>query len=178
MRGAGGTPGGMGVFFLGLAMVVVGGIGTAEGAVVGTLIVVLFDKVLIGLGPFRVLDKKSMIAHSRDILSGLEKNPFVADNRFSDVFFGTNQSYMVIGNFTIPDGYQFEELPKNIKMIMPDTSVTILRRGNVFENRLMTKVELDFNRPIYAATQYPELQEFYKQLFDLLNEQYVIRKKK
>ena len=115
---------------------------------------------------------------STNILSGLEKNPFVADNRFSDVFFGTNQSYMVIGNFTIPEGYQFEELPKNIKMIMPDTSVTILRRGDIYENRLMTKVQLDFNKPIYAASQYPELQEFYKQLFDLLNEQYVIRKKK
>jgi branched-chain amino acid transport system permease protein len=38
-----------------LAMVVVGGIGTAEGAVVGTLIVVLFDKVFIGLGPIRLM---------------------------------------------------------------------------------------------------------------------------
>jgi branched-chain amino acid transport system permease protein len=38
-----------------LAMVVVGGIGTAEGAVVGTLIVVLLDKVFIGLGPVRLI---------------------------------------------------------------------------------------------------------------------------
>ena len=38
-----------------LAMIVVGGIGTAEGAVVGTLIVVLFDKVFIGLGPIRLI---------------------------------------------------------------------------------------------------------------------------
>src|SRR5882672_7130569 len=38
-----------------LAMVVVGGIGTAEGAVVGTLIVTLFDKVFIGLGPVRLV---------------------------------------------------------------------------------------------------------------------------
>jgi len=38
-----------------LAMIVVGGIGTAEGAVVGTLIVVLFDKVFIGLGPVRLI---------------------------------------------------------------------------------------------------------------------------
>jgi len=38
-----------------LAMVVVGGIGTAEGAVVGTMIVVLFDKVFIGLGPIRLI---------------------------------------------------------------------------------------------------------------------------
>src|ERR1700680_4266552 len=38
-----------------LAMIVVGGIGTTEGAVVGTLIVVLLDKVFIGLGPIRLM---------------------------------------------------------------------------------------------------------------------------
>jgi branched-chain amino acid transport system permease protein len=38
-----------------LAMIVIGGIGTTEGAVVGTLIVVLLDKVFIGLGPSRLI---------------------------------------------------------------------------------------------------------------------------
>ena len=38
---------------LGLAMLTIGGIGRAEGAVAGTLIVVFLDKVLIVLGPIR-----------------------------------------------------------------------------------------------------------------------------
>ena len=38
-----------------LAMIVIGGIGTTEGAVAGTLIVVLFDSVFIGLGPLRLI---------------------------------------------------------------------------------------------------------------------------
>lgn len=38
---------------LGLAMLTIGGIGRAEGAVAGTLIVVFLDKVLIALGPIR-----------------------------------------------------------------------------------------------------------------------------
>src|SRR6185312_6734509 len=38
-----------------LAMIVIGGIGRTEGAVVGTLIVVWFDRVLIGLGPLRLI---------------------------------------------------------------------------------------------------------------------------
>ena len=40
---------------LGLAMLVIGGIGRAEGAVVGTAIVVFLDKVLISLGPIRLI---------------------------------------------------------------------------------------------------------------------------
>jgi branched-chain amino acid transport system permease protein len=38
---------------LGLAMLTIGGIGKAEGAVLGTLIVVVLDKVLLELGPIR-----------------------------------------------------------------------------------------------------------------------------
>ncbi|CAN5168830.1 hypothetical protein BH10PSE7_BH10PSE7_10640 [soil metagenome] len=40
---------------LGLAMLVIGGIGRAEGAVAGTAIVVILDKVLISWGPIRLI---------------------------------------------------------------------------------------------------------------------------
>lgn len=40
---------------LGLAMLVIGGIGRPEGAVLGTLIVVFLDKVMLGLGPLRLV---------------------------------------------------------------------------------------------------------------------------
>ena len=40
---------------LGLAMLVIGGVGRAEGAVIGTAIVVFLDKVLITLGPIRLI---------------------------------------------------------------------------------------------------------------------------
>jgi len=38
---------------LGLAMLAIGGIGKAEGAILGTLVVVFLDKILIELGPIR-----------------------------------------------------------------------------------------------------------------------------
>jgi branched-chain amino acid transport system permease protein len=38
-----------------LAMIVIGGIGTTEGAVAGTLIVVLLDQVFLSLGPIRLI---------------------------------------------------------------------------------------------------------------------------
>ena len=114
---------------------------------------------------------------SVNLFTGLEKNLFVADQRISDVFFGMLQNHSVIGNFTIPDGYQFEELPKNIKMIMPDTSIVITRLAQAEGNRLMLRITLDFKKPFYTATEYEGFREFYKKLFDILNEQFVIRKK-
>jgi hypothetical protein len=63
-------------------------------------------------------------------------------------------------------------------MIMPDTSISITRVAQLTGDVLMTRVKLDFKKPFYPASQYSELQEFYKELFNLLNEQFVIRKKK
>ncbi len=40
---------------MGLAMITIGGIGRSEGAVAGTLIIVLLDKVLVVLGPIRYI---------------------------------------------------------------------------------------------------------------------------
>jgi hypothetical protein len=116
---------------------------------------------------------------SVNMLTGLETNPFVADQRYSDIFFGYNQSIDIIGNFQIPEGYEFSELPKNLKMIMPDTSISISRISQISgSNLLQTRVRLDFSRPIYPADQYDQLHEFFQRLFDILNEQFVYGKKK
>jgi len=114
---------------------------------------------------------------STNLFTGLEKNPFVADERISDVFFGFLQNHMIIANIAIPDGYVFEELPKNMKMIMPDTSITITRVSQANNDRLSMRITLDFKRPFYSAAEYEGFKEFYKKLFDILNEQFVIRKK-
>ena len=58
-----------------------------------------------------------------------------------------------------------------------DTSIIISRISQFANNTISTKVQLEFKKSIFSAEEYPELQEFYKQLYGLLNEQYVIRKK-
>jgi hypothetical protein len=114
---------------------------------------------------------------STNMFTGLETNPFLADSRFSDVFFAAKQQYTIIGYFTIPDGYVFEELPKNIRMMTPDTATTITRIMVPNNNKLSLRITLDFKKPYYTTEEYPEFKEFYKKLFDMLNEQVVIRKK-
>ncbi|RYG01980.1 MAG: DUF3857 domain-containing protein, partial [Chitinophagaceae bacterium] len=113
---------------------------------------------------------------SVNIFSGLEKNPFMKEERFSDVFFGANQRYNILGEIELPKGYAFDELPKNVRMIMPDTSITISRMTSTKGNKAWLRISLDFKKPIYAPDEYPYFMEFYKKLFAILNEQYVIRK--
>jgi hypothetical protein len=112
-----------------------------------------------------------------NMFTGLEKNPFVADNRFSDVFFGANQSYSIIANITIPANYEFETLPKSVRMIMPDTSISIVRRLVAEKNQLSVRIILDVKKPFFTVQEYPDFKEFYKQLFNMLSEQIALRRK-
>ena len=60
---------------------------------------------------------------------------------------------------------------------MPDTSIVITRMAQATNGRLTTRITLDFKKPYYSTEEYGGFKEFYKKLFDLLNEQFVIRKK-
>jgi hypothetical protein len=82
-----------------------------------------------------------------------------------------------MGKIDIPEGYQFEELPQNIKMIMPDTSIIMERLIQPEENSINFRITLNFAHSSYPASSYPAFHEFYKQLFSKLNEQIVIKKK-
>ncbi|MGN6543008.1 MAG: DUF3857 domain-containing protein [Ginsengibacter sp.] len=113
-----------------------------------------------------------------NLFQGLEKNPFIADERQTDIEFNYPQSYTLVGKVTLPDGYEFDDLPKSVKMIMPDSSITLQRLIQPGNGSIDFRISLDFFQSYYSANAYPLLQEFYKKLFTTLNEQIVIKKKK
>jgi hypothetical protein len=129
-------------------------------------------------------DFNTAVNHSGDygyftmnLFSGMGKNPFVADNRFSDVFFGTKQIHQIIGNITIPEGYTFEELPKNLRLTLEDQSLVVTRILAASGNMINARMTVEFKRPFYTPEEYPDLKEFYKKMYALLDEQIVIKKK-
>lgn len=114
---------------------------------------------------------------SINMFTGLGSNPFIADERVADVFFGTNQMHQIITSIKIPEGYTFEELPKNMKMTLPDGSLSITRMLAATGNMLSTRITIEFKRPFYGPQEYGDLKEFYKKMYSLLDEQIVIKKK-
>jgi hypothetical protein len=112
-----------------------------------------------------------------NMFTDLDKNPFTNFNRTSDIDFGVSRSYGIFGIYEIPENYAVEELPKNMAMIMPDTSIILKRIMQVDGNTLSVRINLDFQRSIYFPAEYEEFKEFYKKLFGILNEQIVLKKK-
>ena len=114
---------------------------------------------------------------SINLFSGFGSNPFISEERVADVFFGINQMHQVITSISIPEGYVFEELPKNIKMTLEDKSLSVSRMLAVQGNMLSSRITLEFKRPFYSPEEYPDLKEFYKKMYSLLDEQIVFKKK-
>jgi hypothetical protein len=115
---------------------------------------------------------------SVNLFTGLEKNIFLSEERATDIFYSANQKYEISGIIFLPDGYIMEELPKSVRMIMPDTSITFLRQSSYTSGFLNIRYVLEFKKPFFSKDEYPDFREFYKKLFGLLNEQYVFKKEK
>lgn len=114
---------------------------------------------------------------SLNLFSELNSNPFIAENRVSDIDYGVNKEYVIFGNYTIPPGYVFDGIPANIEMTTPSNDIVFNRVINVEENLLNVRMSIEFRNTFYAADTYAAFREFYKKLIDKLNEQVVIKKK-
>lgn len=114
---------------------------------------------------------------SVNYFSGLNKNPFIANERQSDVFYGARQDYNITGLFFLPEGYIMEELPRNFKLITPDTGMVFRRNSFFNDGMLNVQMTLEIKKPVYSIENYPELIEFFKKMYAVLDEQFVYRKK-
>ena len=103
-------------------------------------------------------------------------NPFVKEDRYADIDFGYLDNYSINGVYKIPDGYKAEALPKNISIILPDKSITFKRMIIQQDGSISVRYTLTHRKTIYFTENYQDLRGFYKQLYELLNDQIVLKK--
>jgi len=120
--------------------------------------------------------ENSYIYFNPNLFLGLSTNPFIKQQRFTDVDFGYLRSNNLSGSFKIPEGYAPDELPKNITMVMPDESAMMRRMIVVDGQNLTYRFTLNFKKPVYKVEEYEQLFEFYKKMYSVLAEQVVLKK--
>jgi hypothetical protein len=111
-----------------------------------------------------------------NLFTGIAKNPFISDIRFTNIDFGCLQSHSVMEFIELPPSLKIETLPRNLRMIMPDTSITFSRLMEVKDNVLRVKYEISTRRPVFTADEYEYVKDFYKRMASIMNEQIVLRK--
>lgn len=111
-----------------------------------------------------------------NLFLGLSANPFIKEQRITDVDFGYQRSYILTGTFKIPAGYAPDELPQNMTLVLPDESAMMRRMVMVDGQSLTYRFTLSVKKPVYRAQEYDQLYDFYKRVYSVLGEQVVLKK--
>ena len=119
---------------------------------------------------------ESYIYLNPNLFTSLQKNPFTNTERWSDIDFGYRDNLVINGAFTIPAGYKIDAKPKNITMVMPDTSITFKRSVNEQDGIITVRYVINHKKTLYFRKDYPEFSAFYQKLYEMLNEQIVLKK--
>lgn len=111
-----------------------------------------------------------------NLFASLKNNPFLAEQRFTDVEFGYNRSFTIGGRYSMPVGYKIDAMPKNGGITMPDKSISFNRIVGEEGGKISVRYTIEFRKPIYSKETYPDFREFVKVLYQMLNEQIILKK--
>ena len=88
-------------------------------------------------------------------------NYFVKPERLLPVEFPANQTTVITSVVTIPEGYTIEEMPKPETIQLPGYLAVVIS-FELQENNLVTKYQSIIDNTFIPATEYANLQEFWK----------------
>jgi hypothetical protein len=111
-----------------------------------------------------------------NLFTSLHRNPFISENRVSDIDFGCNNIYSINGRYKIPDGYKIEALPKSMNLIIADKSITFKRIVTEQEGYIIVYYVIIYKKSVYPQADYPDIHAYFKKMNEILNEQIVLKK--
>jgi hypothetical protein len=106
----------------------------------------------------------------------LRTNPFLSENRMSDIDFGYRDNFSMVGNYKIPAGYKADAIPKSVTLQMPDQSITFRRIIGEQDGTIVVRYVMDYKKSIYFKEDYNQIHEFYRKMHEAINEQVVLKK--
>lgn len=111
------------------------------------------------------------------LMERTDERTFTSEKRTYPVDIAYPYSEKYILNITIPEGYEVETKPDNVKLVLPDKSGEYLYMIEAKNNILQLRCEESLKKPIYFPQEYESLKEFFDMIFDKEAEQIVLKKK-
>ena len=111
-----------------------------------------------------------------NLFSALKTNPFLSENRQTDIEFGYSRTFSINGIFKMPAGYKADALPKSASMVMPDKSFTFKRIVGEQDGSIVIRYNVSYNVSEYPKANYADFYAFFKKMHEMLNEVIVLKK--
>ena len=111
------------------------------------------------------------------IFSMFKKNPFKDTTRYTDIDFGSNQTFITKILVAIPQNFSVDEVPKSIFIRMEDSAVMFKREILSSPSQVLIRNSFVINRPLFDKEEYSSLKSFFDKVYALMNELIVLKKK-
>ena len=111
-----------------------------------------------------------------NLFTSLKSNPFLSENRLTDIYFGYLRNYSINSVFKLPAGYKIDALPKSVNMVTADKSISFKRIIAEQDGSIMVHYVIDIRKRAFNVSEYPGIHDFYKKMYEMLNEQIVLKK--
>jgi len=105
------------------------------------------------------------------------KNPFKLENRKFPVDYPYPEMEYIIIEIELPEGYQAEELPKNISVVTPDKSCAFIFNYSIIGNKVKIMYQNKTLKTLFLPNEYMALKQFYDILIKKHSEKIVLKKK-
>ena len=112
------------------------------------------------------------------ILTTTNKNPFLADKRFTDIDFGCNQMFILTMQIHFPSSFQPDNLPKNMTIRAPDSSFFYKVTYSTDKESIYVSQLFEVKRALFSKDEYAGIQDFFKRMYTLMAEEIILKKKK
>jgi Domain of Unknown Function with PDB structure (DUF3857) len=109
--------------------------------------------------------------------TGFDENPFKQPKRDYPVEFSYPFNNNFSLNLTIPDGYIVEELPKSIRMKLPENGGSFQYISTVKGNLIQLVIKIQLDTLHFEPEAYPAIKDFFNQIATKSAEQIVLKKK-
>ena len=106
----------------------------------------------------------------------LTENPFKADQRVYPVDFTTPVEKTQILSLDLPAGYSIDQLPKNIKISLPENTASFQMASSFSENKVQVLFKFNINKPVFSQAEYQNLRLFFDELVKKESEMLIIKK--
>ena len=125
---------------------------------------------------YELNNSDNYIFFTPNIFTPMHDNPFLSEVRNSSIDFGYGGDRVIIGRYKIPTGYSVQSLPKNTNIVMADKGVRFKRTLEERDGYLSLRYEMNIRRTRYQRGDYSDLRAFFKQMYEMLDEQIVLKK--
>jgi hypothetical protein len=106
----------------------------------------------------------------------IDKNPFTQSERKLPIEFDYPYGFQISSTIEIPENYKIEEIPKSVKISLPDNAGRCLYQISQDNDRVQLNYRFDLTQTIFPQNYYEAIREFYAQVANKNAELLVLKK--